>query len=393
MHQWQLPDRWLVHAYYTVSPYAPDGSSRVLAAGADLDTGRGEVLVFSADGEVLDRFGDGPAELSFYHTGRWQTWSPDARHVYYTAGSLHDPMIVRRELSTGVEVAVPGDLEGSPPGDAPVLSGLLGMLHAAGAGDGSYRPDSAPVPFGARDRHGLFRYSFEPPGSELILSVDQALGVVPDPDRLRAADQAATERFGDGLTLMTYCVRWTPDASRLLFHVGNHLAPRSRGEERILYVMTAAPDLTDLHVAVDLSYGLPGVHWSWQPDGEHLIGYGPLEDDPARMGLAEVARDGTGYRIIAADDASGGHPSVSPADPDLVVTDEWTDTGGNVVFLSRSSGQVHQRVPLPRKLAGAPPGRSPMKTDHHPVFGPQGDRVLVNTLPGRHAELWEVPTP
>lgn len=124
-----VADRWTLHAYYTICPYAPDGSGRILAAGADLQRGVGEVLVLAADGSVLDRFGVGPLESAFYHTGRWQTWSADATHVFYQAGALRSPRIVRRELATGREDSIKGDLEGGAPpvADAPLLSGLLGM--------------------------------------------------------------------------------------------------------------------------------------------------------------------------------------------------------------------------------------------------------------------------
>lgn len=50
-----VPGQWLVHAYYTVVPYAPDSSGRILAAGGNLEHNSGEVLILSADGEVLDR--------------------------------------------------------------------------------------------------------------------------------------------------------------------------------------------------------------------------------------------------------------------------------------------------------------------------------------------------
>ena len=384
-----VPGRWLVHAYYTVVPYAPDGSGRVLTAGGDPSRGTGEVLVLSPDGDVLDRFGDGPVEASFWHTGRWQTWSPDARYVYYTRGTLQRPQVVRRELATGTEAVLDGDLEGAPPGDALLLSGLLGMLHAAGAGDGVYRADASPVPFGKRDQHGLFAHDFDAGRSELVLTVQQVLDEHPARDRLLAADRDQPS----GLSLMTYCVRWSPDCSRLLFYFGNHLATYSRGEPKVGYVMTARADLSDVRLAVDLSFGAPGVHWSWQPDNERLIGYGPDPDRPDRMCLAEGRYDGTAYRKLS-DHGSGGHPSASPADPDLLVTDEATPTGGAVVFLSRATGAEIARTELP-KFRGAthPRGRTPLSTDHHPVFHPSGDRVLANALPGDDAALVEVATP
>lgn len=389
-----VPRRWLVHAYYTVCPYAPDNSGRILVAGADLDRGVGEVLILSADGEVLDRFGAAPVEPSFYHTGRWQTWSADGRYVFYSAGTLGRPRFVRREMATGDEVVVEGGMDGGTPSGGPLVSGLLGMLDAAGDGDRIYRPDQAPVPFQARDRHGLFQYALEPASSTLRLSVAQILDRHPDRERLQTSDQRlrATHGRADGLTLMAYCVRWCSDASRFLFYFGNHNVVADRGEPRIAYVMTAKQDFTDIRIALDLSYGRRGLHWSWQPDNEHLIGYGPDPGDPERMCLAEVRYDGTGYRKLS-DHASGGHPSINPRRPNIIVTDHYAPQG-RVTFLARDDGRVLQSTELPLNQVPDPPrGRNRYKADAHPVFDPTGAKVLCNALPGRESVLVEIAVP
>jgi hypothetical protein len=346
------------------------------------------VFLLDAQGEVLDRFGEaGVTEASFFHTGRWQTWSADARFAYYTAGTLKHPQVVRRELASGAEETIDGDLEGASPADAPLLSGLLGMLHAAGDGTGRYEPEASPVPFQDRSAHGLFQHSFDPPRSRLALSVDAVLAEHPDRDSLLRLDSQVRAETGEGLSLMTYCVRWSPDGTRLLFYFGNHLAFIGRGEPRVAHVMTSTPDLRDLRVALRLGEGRPGVHWSWQPDGEHLIGYGPDPDDLQRMCLAEVRFDGTGYRRLSEHD-SGGHPSVSHVDPDLIVTDEPTDAGGAVVFLSRRTGGIVRRIELPRFRPGSEVrGRSRLHVDHHPVFSPDGAVVHANVLPDEQARI------
>ena len=76
-----VPGRWCVHSYYTLDPVAPDGSGRLLLAGVDLKTGLGKVYVTGADGKVEDEFGENRVESNFFHTGFWQTWSPDCRYV------------------------------------------------------------------------------------------------------------------------------------------------------------------------------------------------------------------------------------------------------------------------------------------------------------------------
>ncbi len=388
-----VPGRWCVHAYYTLCPWAPDGSGRLLLAGGDLEAGVAEVMVLSPRGEVLDRFGRVPLGQNFFHTGLWQTWSPDANFVYYQGGTFSNPRIVRHELSGGAEVSLDGDMEGAPPGDQPIVSGLMGMLYAAGyVGDRKYRPDLAPMPFQARGEHGLFEYTFDPPRRTLRLSVAEMLNRHPQRDRLAAADAEIRARLGgnEALTLMLYCVRWNPEGSRMLFYFGNHCVVKERAEPRVGYVMTADRDLHDIHLAVDLGFGNRGVHWSWHPDGRRLLGYGPDPDTPGRVCLAEVNFDGGGYRRISRHD-SGGHPSICPTDPNLLVTDSHHDDGP-VSFIDLRHDRVVAEHRLPRRGPGGIKGTSG-SIDLHPVFSRDGRTILVNTRPSTFAVAREIPAP
>lgn len=383
LRTFKVADRWCVHGYYTLCPYAPDGSGRLLVAGADLKAKTAEVIVLSSDGEVLDRFGCVPIITSFWHTGLWQSWSPDAKYVYYQGGSLRAPITIRRELATGDEVAVDADLEGFPPSGEPAFSCSHGLLYAAGYGDDRWKPDEAPVPFLERDRHGLSRVSFEPPKHELVFSTNEILERHPDRERVLEAEKEIRARLGDreGLTLMTYCVRWSPDGSRLLFYFGNHCVVKERQEPKLAYVFTADRDLNDIHLALDLSFGRWGVHWGWQPDNERLIGYADIPGQPGRGGIAEVRYDGADFQLLS-EHRSGGHPSVSPANQDLIVTDQGGPNNGCVLFISRKTGEVVERVMLPKFIGEREPsGRNPYRVCHHPVFNQQGDKVLCNTLP------------
>jgi hypothetical protein len=387
-----VADRWCVHSYYTLCPYAPDGSGRILLAGADLATNQAEVLILSSEGGVLDRFGRQPVTPSFWHTGFWQSWSPDSRYVYFQSGTMMQPKTVRRELATGAEVRVTGDLEGLPPSGEPGLSCSHGLLYAAGYGDGKWKPEQAPVPFLERRRHGLSLLSFHPPAETLRFSTQDVLDQHPDRDRILAAEKEMQSRLGtsEGLTLMIYCVRWNRQGTRFLFYFGNHCVVKERGEPRLAYVFTASRDLTDIRLALDISFDRRGVHWGWQPDGENLIGYGPRTEGKPGTCLAEVRWDGSGYRMLS-DHASGGHPSGSPRDADLLVTDEGGPQHGNVVFISRRSGEILERVPLPKFIGDREAGgRNSWRVCHHPVFNLSGDRVLCNSLPGPLATLQEI---
>ncbi len=390
-----IPERWCVHSYYSLCPYAPDGSGRILISGVSLESQKAEVLVLSADGTVLHRIGSVEVTPSYWHTGLWQSWSPDGNAVYYQSGTHLEPRTTRHDLISGKEIHVDGDIEGMPPRGEIGLSCSHGMLYAAGYGGNGYHPERSPVPFQERSAHGVSRTSFFPPQIELALSTQEILDRHPQREQILEADSAIQRRLGEdeGLTLMSYCVRWNRSGSRCLFFFGNHCVVKDRGEPKITSIFTADPELRDLHLAVDCSFDRFGVHWSWQADDENLIGYGPDPDNPTKLCLAEVRYDGTGYRKIS-DHASGGHPSTSPVDHNLVVTDEGSAEGGNVVFLSKRTGEIIERVPLPKFVGESEPkGRNALRVCHHPVFNHQGDRVLCNSLPGEFATMVEITPP
>ncbi|WFB35970.1 hypothetical protein P3T73_17595 [Kiritimatiellota bacterium B12222] len=375
LREFPVADRWCVHGYYTLCPYAPDGSGRILVAGADVEKNTGEVLILSADGEVLDRFGEETVTPAFWHTGKWQSWSADAKSVYYEAGTHQHPEVVKRDLASGKELRMPGNLEGISPKGEPGVSCAHGMLYAAGYGGGGYQPQLSPIPFEARTQHGLLSLGFEPEVNELRLSTEEILNAHPQVQKLREADGN-----DHGLTLMTYCVRWSPNGERFLFFFGNHCVDASRKEPRLAYVFTSDREMKDIHLAMDMGFGRRGVHWGWQPDGEYLIGYGP-DPETGKLCLAEVRYDGTDYKKLS-DHHSGGHPSVSPRDRDLIVTDENAGETGAVLFISRKTGLEIDRVLLPKFIGEKEAsGRNPLRVCHHPVFNQAGDRVLCNSLP------------
>ena len=386
---------WCVHSYYTTNPLAPDGSGRVLLSGVDLEKNKSYVLILAPDGRELARFGENTPEASFWHTGAWQTWSPDARYVYYQSGSMKHPRICRYEVEGGRTETLAGDMEGAPPDGEPIISGFLGMLYAAGYGDGRYHRDEAPFPFEDRDAHGLFRYSFAGGGTrELALSVADVLAAHPDRDKLLSAEADFIARTGhkEGFTLMLYCVRWSPKGDRFLFHFGNHCVDKSRGEGRICYLFTAKRDFSDIRLVLDSSGDKIGVHFGWHPDGEHLIGYYTHPDAGGRLALCQVGYDGSDLKIISRHD-SGGHPSVSPVDDRLLITDEYGKTG-RMLAIDLTDDRVIAKWTLPRTHGESiPPGRNPKLLDHHPVFTPDGKHIIFNILPDQNGAVYIMDAP
>lgn len=388
-------DKWCVHSYYSLCPYAPDGSGRILVSGADPKSGRAQIYILSADGEVLDRFGDELPESSFYHTGCWQTWSSDARYVYYQGGTMHSPEICRYEIATGKTVRMKGDMEGAPPFNEPIISGFLGMLYAAGYADGTYYPDRAPFPFENRDEHGLFEFDITHGTQKLRLSVNDILHSHPDREKIERAESEYKRKTGnkEGFTLMAYCVRWNRKGDRCLFYFGNHCVSKARREPKLCYVFTAKADLSDIRLALDLSFDKTGVHWSFHPDGEHLVGYASHPDNDGKMCLCTVRYDGSDFRMISRHGA-GGHPSISPTDYNLLMTDENFRPEGRIVFIDIPTGEEICAYSFPREYGSSVPyGRNPYRICHHPVFSQDGTKVLFNILPGQNSVVCEMDAP
>lgn len=385
-----VPDRWIIHSYYTLNPYAPDGSGRILCAGCDLSQQTGEVFVLDRNGKVLDRFGKQNVSAAFFHTGFWQSWGPDGKTVYYQSsnGDPVHPRVTVRELESGHETDIEADCEGTPPYGEPFLYGLSGMYYAAGYGDGRYHPEQSPVLFQNRDQHGLFLASPSTGKRQLLLSVQDILEKHP----LRQEFLEMDARYEGGLTLMVYCVRFSRDGRQLLFHFGNHCVDTRRGEPRLLSLFTAnyspKDGLSEVRHALDLNFEQNGVHWSWDNRGG-LLGYFGKKGEP--MYLAGISRDGRNFHKISDAKPVGGHPSVSPADPSLIVTDGTFEGQGRVVFLKDGQPVLEKRLPRCNYENGAIlPGRNPYFVCHHPVFNADGSRVLCNILPGKNAQLLEM---
>lgn len=387
IREFRIKDYWTVHSYYTLDPYAPDGSGRILCAGCDPDKGVGEVFILDKDGKVIDRFGKQSISAIFFHTGFWQSWGRDGKYVYYQSadGDPTHPRVTVRELSSGHEETIDADCEGTPMYGEPFLFGLSGMYYASGYRDGRYHPEESPIPFEERDRHGLFMASPLEGKKELILSVNEILKIHPLRERLISEDK----KYENGLTLMVYCARFDRTGKRVMFHFGNHCTAKSRGEPHIMSLFTADFEdgrLSNLAHALDMNFEKNGVHWSWDNDGG-LIGYYGRGKEQR---LYAVDRDGRNLRKLSDSTFVGGHPSVCPADRNVVVTDGWWKGQGRLLFLK--NGEEDLEIPLGKRVPDIdiPTGRNRYYVCHHPVFSPDGRKLLCNFMSDRLAGLCEI---
>ncbi len=101
-----------------------------------------------------------------------------------------------------------------------------------------------------------------------------------------------------------------------------------------------------------------------------------------------IRYDGSGLRKIS-ESRTMGHPSISPADYNTMVTDDYLPVS-NVNFYDLKSGGIKQTINIPRiNTEKEMPGRNRYRICTHPVFSDDGKKLLVNCLSGEYASVRE----
>lgn len=377
---YRVPGQWTISSYYTLNPLAPDNSGRITLAACDLKTKICSVFVLDADGNILDNFGHRPAESMFYHTGSWESWSPDCRYIYYQSGSLAAPSVSRYDLVTGENKTITGvDLEGAPSFGEPIMGGLPGMLYGAGYGYGVYNPALCPVPFEERDKHGIFEFSFDGSAPKLRYSINDFLDFHPKRDELLAVDRELREKYNRvcGLTLMAYCVRFSPNGKHFIIYFGNHCVVSERNEPRVSHLFYGKTGSDELKFVLDMSGR--GVHWSVQDNGKLVGFYRP--DSEEKQAIYQLDPISGELELVAAPENAGGHPTLSPVNPDLCINDE--NSNRRLILWNSKNHSPIAEIDLQCRVPGyVPKGavRDENRCCHHPRFTPDGKYILSNFI-------------
>ena len=376
----QVPGMWTVSSYYTLSPVAPDGSGRMVFAACDPASRVCSVYIFDADGKILANFGHRKVESMFFHTGCWESWSPDSRYIYFQSGTLAEPSVSRYEIASARIDKITGvDLEGAPSSGEPIIGGLPGMLYGAGYGYNVYDPSLCPVPFEERGKHGIFEFGFDGAAPRLLYSVNDFLEVHPQRDELLLLDRELAEKYDRacGLSLMAYCVRWDPAGESFLVYFGNHCVVPERNEPRISHIFTGKRNSKTLEFALDVSGR--GVHWSCQ-DPTRLLGfYRPDGESVSSIHCYNTVE--RSFAKLVTPECSGGHPSLSPVNSNLCVNDE--NPTGCLKLWDCRSGRCVDSLDLRCRVPGFVPqgtARNEKRCCHHPKFTSDARYIVSNFI-------------
>lgn len=350
--------RHTMHSYYTANPESPDGQYVLYFSSTDPKAHVGEVRILErATGK--ERVLAENVHTEDAHRVACQQWISGGRRVAYheVVGDTKWRVVVV-DVETGEKKVVAEDRQlgfGSPNAD---LLPLYGMHWNPG------------------EHRNLEIYDATTGETRVVLKAEDARAAYPE---------WFMATFGDKPVSIFFPVL-SPDTKRVIFK----LAAGSGGDT---YRSKGASEREGI-ICYDLSenrfvwFNPRWGHPAWHPDSRRLlqVGYRIFDTDS----------DGD-ERIRGLPNLRGTHPSFSPADPSLMTADGMPKEGDDyakdymVIVADWASGRWHQI----KRFENNNGAKSWRKSDPHPVFSADGNRIYFNVSEDGFTRLYvaEASTP
>ncbi|MEQ9453735.1 MAG: hypothetical protein RLN76_03970 [Phycisphaeraceae bacterium] len=327
----------VIHRFFDTCPFSPSG--RYLACFRmpfeDRRPEAGDV------GEVVVVDLEAGTERVVAETAGWEpqlganvNWGGDDRTLVFNdvAREGWRPEVVRLDWPTGEAQRWPGGVYQVSPCGRYAAACSLEKMRRTQAGYGVMVPDELLARnIGAPEDDGLFIVDLETGERRLVLSLREAVRVIPELRGLSDAELEAWEVYG-------FHCKWSGDGERLIFTVRRF---RNAGEPRwdVLHgekgavrfdVLTLNADGSGVCDAVPaVCWERGGHHINFYPDGERLS-MNLRDPESDALWLMRVGVDGSGLEAMT-DVPGSGHPTVHP-DGVHVLTDTyqhepWTREG------------------------------------------------------------------
>lgn len=370
-------DRENVHTYFKVCPWSPDGEKLLYfsyAPGAD----RGEVRLMNVDGGEPRVLGETPAFT--LHSGADQMWADAGRKVVWSA-EAGEPEITVHDLASGGEVRFPGRVI---PYCGPLETQLLDIASPDYDERGEITSEDVP---------GIYLLNLDGTGRRCLATLDDLLDANPKGDAMRT--------------------------SRLEFRLGAEFRPDH--EKVVLFLVTRESVLVRDYYLCNLDgselefMGALGMHIIYHPNCREIIslaksGMTPLGMFPDHVGakphralysrLASYDTVTREMRFLSEHrvTGSGGHPAPSP-DGRFIVLDYYPAPGRAGILLYDTKQDTMRELAsfeMQDRRAGlsAPDEFARRgKMNPHPVFSPDGSKVLYNSDETGTTQLYQIHLP
>ena len=362
------------HAYHLFCPWSPDGTKLVLFR-YDRQDPQGDVCVLDLASRALTVVGRTGNWTT--HSGAVQQWQGDrARVLYHEDGGI---ALVAPDGTDARHYRTPAQT---------LRSSSDGRYVFAGTPPEALFPDDRVAD---RTDKGLVRLDLDTGETKLLVSVQDALDLHPERDRI------------SDFHLYIKMMIPHPRRERVLFHFVNSIWDRGLGEERVRCLYTCG-----FH-GEGLTYlGRSVHHPNWHPvDNVALVNLRDF-NEVLRFGL--YRGDGGGLVDYVPGFQGSGHPSHSP-DGRYICTDRYGDLDGvytvRVVLCDLQTGIEHEAARFPyvgggyasykavderpagRTVAEALAGASETwQTQAHPAWSRDGRLIMFNCDDGHGSQLY-----
>ncbi|MCC5829210.1 MAG: hypothetical protein JJU36_07155 [Phycisphaeraceae bacterium] len=237
------------------------------------------------------------------------------------------PVVVRLDLESDQSQRWPGGVYQVSPDGRWAAAASMEKMRRTQPGYGVLVPDDrSRQNVGAVDDDGLFITDLQTGERRLLLSLRDAIRVIPELNTLSESELEKWEIYG-------FHSKWSPRGDRLIFTIRrypntghnrfNAFARRKEGVTVRFDVLTLRPDGSELHNAVPAdAWERGGHHINFFPDGEHLSANIRLPGDE-EVSLIQVRCDGADLGRITHKTIGSGHPTIHP-DGRHILTDTYT---------------------------------------------------------------------
>lgn len=373
------------HAYHIFCPWSPDDRQLLLLRYNRTDP-EAEIGVMDAATGEINAVGKTTAWES--HTAARQRWVGRTGRLFYPAGKGMSPGQSETTYVTCNADGTDAKTISTPPLMAVYLSSDGRYLFGSTPFDMLFPDDTIADP---ADK-GLWRIDLETGGKTLLLSVEQAVQLLP------ASEAAAPCHLYMKMIIVH------PRRERILFNLTNTFWDRDGMEPRIRSVISVGTDGADPAYVGEIAH-----HPNWHTTENLVIANSRDCNDKIRLVL--FPGDGQGLVDYVPRTKGSGHPTLSP-DGKVICTDGGGPRGTEVIFCHPREGRsvvafeseecgggyvsfqsVDERADgetVTQALKRSTTKPQTWQTQRHPAWSRDGSAVLVNSDQGTGSQLYAI---
>lgn len=381
------------HTYHIYCPWSLDETQLLLSRYNRVDPLAAVCVMDTSTGDIREL---GKTSRWECHTAARQMWLGNTGRVIYPADGAAETKDENQAGGTHTHLTIVNP-DGSE--QRTITTAYPIMSHSYPTADGQWLIGSTPLAdlfpnntIAPRHDKGLIRVNAESGEGELILSIEDALALVPKAARVEHCH------------LYMKMIVLQPHSNRVLFNLTNTFWDMGTEEPRVRAIISAGIDGSHPRYVGEITH-----HPNWHTIDNRII----ANAQDCNGNLRLVLFDANGERLpdYVPLTKGSGHPTFSP-DGALICTDGGGEEGTQVIFCNPSTGQSKVAMDCHECGGGYPTfnairenrsgetvmdalqraaiGPHTWQTQRHPTWSRDGSAVLVNSDRGDGSQLYVI---